>query len=160
MRSGFLVRNYKGESLREIPFSQGPFLRRNGAWERSIIQFTDLLSHRLSLKELIPQRNSSLIWNLYFISLFITIWMTGVENNIRAQCQCHLPFCISLFQKSWKVTLSRDNFFIVCGLSSIHYNRARTFKCLWGPGIDSKEWIPPAYVAWRDGTKTLFFLGA
>ncbi len=24
---------------------------------------------------------------------------------------------------------------------------ARTFKCLWGPGIDSKEWIPPAYVA-------------
>ncbi len=26
---------------------------------------------------------------------------------------------------------------------------ARTFKCLWGPGIDSKEWIPPAYVAWR-----------
>jgi hypothetical protein len=38
--------------------------------------------------------------------------------------------------------------------------RARTFKCLWGPGIDSKEWIPPAYVAWRDGTKTLFLLGA
>ncbi len=24
--------------------------------------------------------------------------------------------------------------------------RARTFKCLWGPGTDSKEWIPPAYV--------------
>jgi hypothetical protein len=21
--------------------------------------------------------------------------------------------------------------------------RARTFKCLWGPGIDAKEWIPP-----------------
>ncbi len=38
--------------------------------------------------------------------------------------------------------------------------RARTFKCLWGPGIDSKEWIPPAYVAWRAGTKTLFLLGA
>ncbi len=37
---------------------------------------------------------------------------------------------------------------------------ARTFKCLWGPGIDSKEWIPPAYVAWRAGTKTLFLLGA
>ncbi len=35
---------------------------------------------------------------------------------------------------------------------------ARTFKCLWGPGIDSKEWIPPAYVAWRAGTKTLFLL--
>ncbi len=35
-------------------------------------------------------------------------------------------------------------------------SRARTFKCLWGPGIDSKEWIPPAYVAWRAGTITLF----
>ncbi len=37
---------------------------------------------------------------------------------------------------------------------------ARTFKCLWGPGIDSEECIPPAYVAWRDGTKTLFLPGA
>ncbi len=37
---------------------------------------------------------------------------------------------------------------------------ARTFKCLWGPGIDSKEWIPPAYVVWRAGTITLFLLGA
>ncbi len=23
--------------------------------------------------------------------------------------------------------------------------RARIFKCLWGPGSDSKEWCPPAY---------------
>jgi hypothetical protein len=38
--------------------------------------------------------------------------------------------------------------------------RARTFKCLWGPGIDSKEFIPPAYVAWRAGTITLFLLGS
>jgi hypothetical protein len=38
--------------------------------------------------------------------------------------------------------------------------RARTFKCLWGPGIDSKELIPPAYVAWRAGTITLFLLGS
>ncbi len=30
--------------------------------------------------------------------------------------------------------------------------RARTFKCLWGPRTDSKEWIPPAYVVWRAGT--------
>ncbi len=35
--------------------------------------------------------------------------------------------------------------------------RARTFKCSWFPGIDSKEWIPPAYVAWQTGTKTLFY---
>jgi hypothetical protein len=38
--------------------------------------------------------------------------------------------------------------------------RARIFKRLWSPGIDSKEWIPPAYVAWRTGTITLFLLGA
>jgi hypothetical protein len=30
-------------------------------------------------------------------------------------------------------------------------SRACIFKRLWGPGIDSKEWIPPAYVAWRAG---------
>ncbi len=32
--------------------------------------------------------------------------------------------------------------------------RARIFKRLWSLGIDSKEWIPPAYVAWRAGTIT------
>ncbi len=37
-------------------------------------------------------------------------------------------------------------------------NRARIFLRLWSPGIDSKEWIPPAYVAWRAGTITLFLL--
>ncbi len=39
---------------------------------------------------------------------------------------------------------------------------ARIFKPVffWSPGIDSKEWIPPAYVAWRAGTITLFFLGS
>jgi hypothetical protein len=31
---------------------------------------------------------------------------------------------------------------------------------LWSPGIDSKASIPPAYVAWRAGTITLFLLGA
>jgi hypothetical protein len=35
------------------------------------------------------------------------------------------------------------------------------FKLLWSPGIDSKEWIPSAYVAWRRaGTTTLFLLGS
>ncbi len=38
--------------------------------------------------------------------------------------------------------------------------RARSFKILRGPGIDSKESIPPAYVAWRAGTITLLFLGS
>ncbi len=38
--------------------------------------------------------------------------------------------------------------------------RARIFKRLWIPGIDSKELIPSAYVARRAGTITLFLLGA
>jgi hypothetical protein len=38
--------------------------------------------------------------------------------------------------------------------------RARIFKRLWIPGIDSKESIPPAYVAWRASTTTLFLLGS
>jgi hypothetical protein len=37
---------------------------------------------------------------------------------------------------------------------------AGIFKRVWGPGIDSKEWIPPAYVAWRAGTITLFLPGS
>ncbi len=41
-----------------------------------------------------------------------------------------------------------------------HENWARVFKRLWSPGIDFKEGIPPAYVAWRAGTITLFLLGA
>ncbi len=40
------------------------------------------------------------------------------------------------------------------------YSWARIFKRLWSPGIDSKEWISPAYVAWRAGTITLFLLGS
>jgi hypothetical protein len=47
---------------------------------------------------------------------------------------------------------------VLCGNN--YRTRARTFKCLLGPGIDPKELIPPAYVAWRSGTKTLFLLGA
>ncbi len=37
---------------------------------------------------------------------------------------------------------------------------AGIFKPLWSPGIDAKASIPPAYVAWRAGTITLFLLDA
>ncbi len=36
-------------------------------------------------------------------------------------------------------------------------NRARIFKRLWSPEIDSKASIPPAYVAWRAGTIILSY---
>jgi hypothetical protein len=38
--------------------------------------------------------------------------------------------------------------------------RAGIFKPLWSPGIDAKASTPPAYVAWRAGTITLFLVGA
>jgi hypothetical protein len=47
-----------GDSLRQIPFSHGRFLRHNGARERSIIQFTDLLSYWLSLRIIIGTDSS------------------------------------------------------------------------------------------------------
>jgi hypothetical protein len=45
-------------------------------------------------------------------------------------------------------------------IDSLVEKRARIFKRLWGPGIDSKELILPAIVAWRAGTVTLFLLGS
>ncbi len=91
----------RGDSLRKVPFSHGAYLRYNGARERSIIQLTDLLSHWLSLRIITgtdSSRNSSWIWNLYCIFLFLNIWITGVENNTRAQW--HLPFCICWVQSN------------------------------------------------------------
>jgi hypothetical protein len=38
--------------------------------------------------------------------------------------------------------------------------REGIFKLLRNPGINYKESIPPAYVAWRAGTTTLFLLGS
>jgi hypothetical protein len=51
-RTDWRERGYglRGDSLRDIPFSHGTFLRHNGARERSIIQFTDLLSYWLSIR--------------------------------------------------------------------------------------------------------------
>ncbi len=40
------------------------------------------------------------------------------------------------------------------------WSRARIFKHLMSPRIDSKESIPAAYVAWAAGTTTLFLLGS
>ncbi len=39
-------------------------------------------------------------------------------------------------------------------------SRAGIISLLWSPGIDSRESIPPAYVAWRAGTTTLFQPGS
>jgi hypothetical protein len=38
--------------------------------------------------------------------------------------------------------------------------REGILKLLWSPGIESKESIPPAYIAWRAGTTTQLLLGS
>jgi hypothetical protein len=45
-------------------------------------------------------------------------------------------------------------------ISQLEKFLARIFKLLRSPRIDSNESIPPAYVALRAGTKTLFLLGS
>jgi hypothetical protein len=49
-------------------------------------------------------------------------------------------------------------------LSVVHSGSPRCIDCIFklvrSPGIDSKESILPAFVAWQDGTKTLFLLGS
>jgi hypothetical protein len=51
---------------------------------------------------------------------------------------------------------------LIFNLSGSHYTstRARIFKRLWSPGIDSKEQVPQANAAWRAGTITLFLLSS
>jgi hypothetical protein len=49
---------------------------------------------------------------------------------------------------------------VVAHCATSHSGLSPYFKRLWSPGIDSKEWIPPAYVAWRAGTITLFLLSS
>jgi hypothetical protein len=56
----------------------------------------------------------------------------------------------------WEAEVMKDGADLFRG----DFNRAGIFKPLWSPGIDAKASIPPAYVAWRAGTITLFLLGA
>jgi hypothetical protein len=45
-------------------------------------------------------------------------------------------------------------------ISSAEISRDGIIKLLKSPGIDSKESIPPAYVAWQAGTTILILLGS
>jgi len=61
-----------------------------------------------------------------------------------------------------KVMLCVNNLFVLSlpRVFSVSRNRAGIFKPLWSPGIDAKASTPPAHVAWRAGTITLFLFGA
>ncbi len=67
---------------------------------------------------------------------------------IRA-CQASLPWIGGV-----------SSFFVYCPSYLFVEARDGILKLLRGPGINSKESIPPAYVAWRAGTTTLFLLGS
>ncbi len=67
---------------------------------------------------------------------------------------CHILKVFNLATKLRKTRINGRSHAMWRGRSGRIFNR------LWSPGIDSKEWIPPAYVAWRAGAKTLFILGA
>ncbi len=58
------------------------------------------------------------------------------------------------------ITLASGRNWTLHTVATFRHNlyRARIFKRLWSPGIDFKEFIPSAYVAWRAGTITLFLL--
>jgi hypothetical protein len=64
------------------------------------------------------------------------------------------------FLSTWLVLLCLTNILLVLGIKADNKVRARIFKLLRSPKIDSKESISPAYVAWRAGTTTLFLLGS
>ncbi len=54
---------------------------------------------------------------------------------------------VESIQTKWKKK-SSVLFFLFQNQQQQLSSRARIFKRLWSPGVDSKEWIPPAYVAW------------
>ncbi len=89
------------------------------------------------------------IYNKYFllrfrlISLNIVMWLGQREEKKKSvygikvrhhDSNVYLPYLLLLSSSGFNVT-------------DVWLYRARIFKRLWSPGIDSKEWIPPAYVA-------------
>jgi hypothetical protein len=56
--------------------------------------------------------------------------------------------------KAWFPSLSNAIKYLPSGFGMRH-KYGEIFIILRSPGIDSKESIPPAYAAWRAGTKTI-----
>jgi hypothetical protein len=63
----------------------------------------------------------------------------------------------STLTKTWSENFYMTQFFLsIFNFFNIVVTCADSFGVPASPGIDSKEWIPPAYEAWRAGTITLF----
>ncbi len=73
-----------------------------------------------------------------------------MEFEERQMKQCWMKYV--------KIIQNISFYFWYLSLTASLFCWSRIFKRLWSPGIDSKEWIPRAYVAWRAGTRTLFLV--
>jgi hypothetical protein len=73
---------------------------------------------------------------------------------------------ISFTRFIWEVHVARDlstlqdRSFCLVLYNCCEFHRDGIFKLLMSPGIDYKESIPPAYVAWWTGPTTLILLGS
>ncbi len=89
---------------------------------------------------------------------FILDFCKGLKITMYAFCSGTVRGCISgndnkSLDQNGASSIPACGFFIMLC-------RTQNFKLLRSPVIDSKEWIPPAYVTWRAGTTTLFQLGS
>jgi hypothetical protein len=91
--------------------------------------------------------STSLIINLQCVEKIYFATLGEVYNNVVPHWSTFLISCNQLITRLISFTKTVQI-------------RARIFKRLLSPGIDTKELIPPAYVAWRAGTITLFLLGS
>ncbi len=85
------------------------------------------------------------------------LWNPGIDSQpwglVRQPYLSYRPTRLRKLEES----IPRDWFL---GSINVYTYWARICKRFRSSGIDSKEWIPPAYVAWRAGTITLFLLGS
>jgi hypothetical protein len=114
--------------------------------------------NRLGLVFVIPWKKVLLSWNSVFLGIaqrsgteFREKMKFDRKANKDITGSAHSPFS-KKSQNQWRhLGDSPSRYF--------QHGEHRIFESLWSPGIDTKEWIPPAYVAWRAGTITLFLLG-
>ncbi len=88
-----------------------------------------------------------------FCHLYFSVEARADNFRVKEKKQLNLQWSQSICSVPRRVycVLKRGLQYMYTELSKY---RARMFKLLRNPEIDSKESIPPAYVAWRAGTTT------
>jgi hypothetical protein len=129
---------------------------------------SDLPAFRLTI---MPDCQRKVLWHFYAVVrykhyMYSQLYLWYEHNIFKLLRGRHLAgFSTPISHCSSKCCLDAVNSFMFLSWYCIKSKRKLTdqspyFKRLWSPGIDSKEWIPPAYVPWRAGTITLFLLGS